>query len=110
MECKIRFADTKLKEAFEGLKDSNKGLYDELENAFKDICEDGYYGRQVKKELIPKVLIKKYGIKNLWIYNLRSGWRLIYTLANDEVDVLGIILDWMDHKDYERLFSFKHNP
>jgi len=106
MEAKIRFVDLRLKEAFENLQISNKKLYEEIERALEEINQDVYCGRNVKKKLIPKEFIKKYKINNLWIYNLRSGWRLLYSASNDEIDILALILDWMNHKDYERLFKF----
>jgi hypothetical protein len=58
------------------------------------------------KKLIPKILVQRYEINNLWIYNLRSGWRLLYSVTNDEINVLALVLDWMNHKEYERLFGF----
>ena len=52
-------------------------------------------------------IFDKYGIENLWIYNLRSGWRLVYSVSSpDKIEILAVVLDWMDHKDYERLFNF----
>lgn len=106
MECKIRFLDEKLKQAFDEVKQSDLRLSKELEKAFNDICKNGYVGRNVKKKLIPKEFIQKYQINNLWIYNLSKDWRLLYTLAGDEIEVLAIILDWMNHRDYKRLFKF----
>ena len=84
----------------------NEKFYNELERAFKEISENVYRGRNVKKKLIPKTLIQKYGLNNLWVYNLSSGWRLIYSAGNNEIEVLAIVLDWMSHKDYEKLFNF----
>ena len=106
MECKIRFADSKLKETFEGLKNSDERLYKEVEKALNDICKNSFCGRNVKKNLIPKSFIQKYGINNLWIYNLRKDWRLLYSIGRDEIELIAIILDWMNHKDYEKLFKF----
>jgi len=106
MEAKIVFVDKRLKKAFEDLKDSDKKFYDELERALKTISENVYCGRNVKKKLIPKSLVQKYEINNLWIYNLRGGWRLIYSVGNNKIEILALILDWMRHKDYERLFKF----
>ena len=106
MECKVRFVDEKLKESFEKLKFSDPRLYKEIEKALNDICKNSFCGRNVKKNLIPKQLIKKYGINNLWIYNLRKDWRLLYSIGRDEIEILALILDWMSHKDYERLFKF----
>lgn len=106
-EGEIRFVDEKLKRAFEELKESDKELYEELENAFENISKNVFYGRNVRKNLIPKELIQKHNLNNLWIYNLRKGWRLIYFITSpDKIEVLAVILDWMSHKDYERLFKF----
>ena len=106
MESKVIFVDEELKKAFENLKFEDERLYKEIEEALKAINQNAFFGRNVKKKLIPKELIKKYEIDNLWIYNLRKDWRLLYTITNNEVEVLAIVLDWMNHKDYERLFKF----
>ena len=106
MESRVIFADEELKRTFESLKSEDERLYKEIEEALKTIRQNAFFGRNVKKKLIPKELIQKYGIDNLWIYNLRKDWRLLYTITNNEVEVLAIVLDWMNHKDYERLFKF----
>ena len=103
----IRFGDTTLKDAFEELKQKDKDFYIQLEKAFDEITKNVFCGRNVKKELIPKRLIQKFGINNLWIYNLSNGWRLLYSVITpDKIEVLALVLDWMNHKEYERLFKF----
>src|SRR3989344_4401009 len=106
MESRVIFADKELRKSFEGLKSDDERLYKEIEEALKIIKQNAFFGRNVKKRLIPKKLIQKYEIDNLWIYNLRKDWRLLYTITNNEIEVLAIVLDWMNHKDYERLFNF----
>lgn len=107
MEGIIKFGDEKLKEAFYNLKDIDKELYEQIDKATDEISKDIFCGRNVIKKWIPKELINKYGIDNLWIYNLRSGWRLLYSVTSpDKIQIIAIILDWMNHKDYERLFKF----
>ena len=106
METEIRFVDVKLKEAFNSIENFDLRLFKEINQALDEISRNAYSGIQVKKKLIPKEFIIKYNINNLWIYNLRKDWRLLYTIANDEIGVLAIILNWMDHKDYEKLFKF----
>lgn len=106
MESIIRFLDKELKESFESLKEEDERLYKEIVRALESIRNNAFYGRNVKKELIPKEFKQKYGVDNLWIYNLRKDWRLLYSLANKEIEVIAIVLDWMDHKDYEKLFRF----
>ncbi len=99
---KVIFINNELDEAFNNLsdKDSNKKA---LKKAIANIQENPFCGRNVKKKLIPK----KYNVNNLWIYNLPSAWRLIYNITtNNEIEIIAVILDWMNHKDYERLFGF----
>ena len=47
-----------------------------------------------------------YEIDNLWKYDLPRGWRLMYSVARDEVIVISIILEWLPHKEYERRFGY----
>src|SRR3989344_4984227 len=102
MDCEIVFADANLKLAFESLKDIDERLYKEIQKAILDIRQNSFKGRNVRKKLIPKILVQKYNVDNLWIYNLRKDWRLLYSLAKDEIELVAVILDWMNHKDYER--------
>lgn len=109
MKSKIVFADIKIKESFEKLKDSrteNKQLYQWLLRAFRDLEQNAFCGIQIPKRLIPKKYIQKYSIDNLWKYNLPNAWRLIYSVAADKVIVISIIIEWMDHKKYERRFGY----
>ena len=106
MECKVNFIDLELKNAFEDLEKSDPRLFKEVNKAIQEICQNSFCGRNVKKKLIPKELVQKHKIDNLWIYNLRKDWRLLYSVGRDEIELIAVILDWMDHKDYEKLFKF----
>jgi hypothetical protein len=37
---------------------------------------------------------------------LPNGWRLLYSVVGVEIELIAVVLDWMDYKDYERLFGF----
>ena len=103
---KIKFVEESLEESFNSLSEKDP-LKKAIIRAIENIREDCYCGRNVKKRLIPKQLIEKYKINNLWIYNLPSSWRLLYSLTTSgEIELIAAILDWMNHKDYERLFKF----
>lgn len=103
---KVVFMDDKLEGAFNQLKEIDP-VKKAIKKAVRDIQEDSSCGRNVKKELIPRQLIQKYGITNLWIYNCPSSWRLLYSLTNKEnISLIAVVLDWMNHKQYERLFKF----
>ena len=106
MECEVNFVDLELKKAFEELEKTDPRLFKEINKAVGDICQNSFCGRNVKKELIPKELKSKYNIDNLWIYNLRKDWRLLYSVGRDEMELIAVIPNWMNHKDYERLFKF----
>jgi len=106
MEARVIFSNTELKETYYFLKDSDPRLYKEISKALNNLKNNAFVGRNVKKKLIPKSLIKKYDIDNLWIYNLSRDWRLLYSLGKDNIKILAVVLDWMNHKDYERLFNF----
>ena len=106
MECEVIFVDIELKRTFEELEKSDPRLFKEIDKAIREIRQNSFCGRNVKKSLIPKELKQKYGIDNLWIYNLRKDWRLLYSVGRDEIELIAVILDWMNHKDYEKLFKF----
>jgi Txe/YoeB family toxin of Txe-Axe toxin-antitoxin module len=109
MNSEIKFAEAKVKESFEKLKESkteDKKLYEWINRALDDLEENAFCGTQIQKRLIPKIYIERYQIDNLWKYDLPKGWRLIYTIANNEINVLSIILEWFDHKEYERRFCY----
>ncbi len=46
------------------------------------------------------------GIDNLFWHNLPKGWRLVYSIAGNNVEVLAIIIEYFDHKNYERRFKY----
>ncbi len=109
MKCEIRFADVKLKETFDKLKFSeteDKKLYEWICRALKDIEENAFCGRQIPKRLFPKEYVQKYNINNLWKYDLPSGWRLIYSIGREGTFILSIVLEWFNHKDYNKRFNY----
>jgi len=103
---KVVFMDDKLEESFNSLKEDDpikKGIV----RAIKDLQKNAFSGIQVPKRLIPKQYVQKYGINNLWKYDLPNGWRLLYTVTpENEVELLSAILEWFNHKDYERKMKY----
>jgi Txe/YoeB family toxin of Txe-Axe toxin-antitoxin module len=105
----VGFADEKIKHAFMELK-QGKGaephLYEFLDRAFGDLKKDPFSGIKIPKMLWPKEYVRKYDIDNLWKYDLPNGWRLIYTVQANQVTIMAVVLEWFDHKNYERRFGY----
>lgn len=107
-EVKLVFADENLKESYENLDASTelKNLKDQLLKTFKHLKQDPFCGIHIAKKLIPHTYVKKYPIANVWKYDLPDGWRLLYSVASDETNLLVIILEWLSHKEYEKRFNY----
>ena len=104
-----RFADEKIKEAFYKLEngdDQKRELFKLINQALDNIEENAFCGIQIPKKLVPKEYTQKYDITNLWKYDLPKGWRIIYSIVRDEVVVVSLVLEWFDHKNYERRFNY----
>ncbi|MFA5175801.1 MAG: hypothetical protein WC413_00885 [Candidatus Nanoarchaeia archaeon] len=103
---KVVFISDELERDFNLLKEEDpikKGII----RAIKDLKENAFCGIQIPKKLFPKEYIQKYGINNLWKYDLSDGWRLLYTVnPENKVELISAILEWFDHKEYERRFNY----
>ncbi len=109
MNVKVVFAEERLRQTFGKLKESkteDKKLYEWLNRAFDDLKNNPFCGIQIQRRLIPREYIRKYNIDNLWKYNLPNAWRLIYSVVKREVVIISVIIEWMDHKNYERRFGY----
>jgi hypothetical protein len=93
---------------------SNSKIESSILNAFnkkKDLIKlNPHYGEPIAKRLIPKEYFAKYGISNLFRVELPNYWRMLYTLTNDEseINIIGFILDIVDHKEYNKKFGYKN--
>tara|TARA_Y100000310_G_scaffold337708_1_gene425469 strand:- start:5686 stop:6021 length:336 start_codon:yes stop_codon:yes gene_type:complete len=108
-EVSVAFISKEIKKEFEDLKYSkfeNEQLYRFIQRAIDDIKQNPICGIKIPKKLWPNTYTKKYQITNLWKYNLPNAWRLIYTIETDEIRIMNIILEWMNHKNYERKFKY----
>ena len=105
----VNFIDEKTKKIFSQLENgdtSERELHRAILEATDNLEENVFCGMQIQKRLIPKEYIKKYGITNLWKYNLPKGWRILYSIRREEIIVMAVILEWFDHKEYERRFKY----
>jgi len=66
------------------------------------------YGIHIPKDRTPKGYIRDYDVNNLWKINLSGAWRMIYTIRGSEVEIISLILDILNHKDYNKKFGYKN--
>lgn len=106
----VKFGDERIKKAYIDLdtrKFQETQLKQWLDRAFEDLEKNAFCGIQIPKRLIPKEYNIRFGdLDNLWKYNLPNAWRLVYTVKKDAIVVLSIVLEWLDHKEYERRFNY----
>jgi Txe/YoeB family toxin of Txe-Axe toxin-antitoxin module len=103
---KVVFVSQELEDNFKSLKEDDP-IKKAMIRAIKDLKENAFSGIQIPKRLFPQEYVQKWGITNLWKYDLPRGWRLLYTVTTDnEVELISAILEWFDHKEYERRFRY----
>lgn len=102
---KVVFINDKLENSFYSLKDDDP-IKKSIIKAITELRKNAFYGIQISKKLIPKHYIQKYQINNLWKINLCQGWRLLYTISGDEIEIITAILEWFNHKEYEKRMKF----
>jgi Txe/YoeB family toxin of Txe-Axe toxin-antitoxin module len=106
---RVAFGDESIRKAFFELKSGKfeeKKLSEYIERAIGDLKSNPLIGIKIPRKLWPTEYIRKFGVNNLRKYDLPNGWRLIYTLVGDEIEIISIILEWFDHKEYERRFKY----
>ncbi|MFH0973537.1 MAG: hypothetical protein V1817_01985 [Candidatus Micrarchaeota archaeon] len=107
---KVRFIDAKLFQAFEELKagkSEERKLAENITKAITELKKNAFCGIKISRKLWPTAYVRKYGVTNLWKYNLPEGWRLIYTIVGNEVEIISVILEWFDHPHYAKRFGYK---
>ncbi|HEY4705395.1 MAG TPA: hypothetical protein VII27_06655 [Thermoplasmata archaeon] len=69
------------------------------------LLADCLHGEVVPRDRIPKVLREKYGLGNLYVEDLPSFWRLLYTIVRDRGQRYIVVIESVDHQTYSRWFS-----
>ena len=103
------------KEVFEDLKkkapDSKieKGILKAVRQKIDLIKYNPHYGAPVGKKKIPKEFKEKYKITNMFIVELPSYWRMLYSLVDGEteIEIVAFVLNITDHPKYDKKFGYK---
>jgi hypothetical protein len=70
----------------------------------KILLDDCLHGEVVRKAAIPRALAHRYGIENLFVADLPSFWRLLYTIVHEGSDRIIVVLEIVDHRRYDGWF------
>jgi len=77
------------------------------EKALDVLKENMFAGQLIEKKKFPKIYVVKYGITNLYKYNLDRSYRLMYTIISDASGLAVVVLEILNHKEYERRFGYR---
>ena len=105
----VVFVNKKTEKQFESLKQGkyqDKQLYKFITRAIHDLKKNPACGLKIPKKLWPVMYIRTHNTNNLWKYDLPGAWRLVYTIKENDVIILSVILEWFSHKAYERRFKY----
>jgi len=106
---RVAFVDESVKKAYDELAKGpfeERQLYAWISRAVSDLKQDPLCGVRIPSRLWPKEYAK-YGVNNLFKLDMPRGWRLVYFLRGNEVEIISIILEWFDHENYEKRFGYK---
>ena len=65
-------------------------------------------GEVVRTSAIPGTLRAKYDLSNLYVGDLPSFWRLLYTIVNRGGQRVIVVIEVVSHKEYRRWFPGRH--
>ena len=83
-------------------------IKNQLDEAMDLLKKDPTIGNRIQTNLWPKKYMRKYGIiNNLYRYRVASNWRVIYTILGKPDGLVCVILEALDHKNYDVLFGYK---
>jgi mRNA-degrading endonuclease RelE of RelBE toxin-antitoxin system len=78
-----------------------------IDKGVEKLSDDYECGQKIQKRLWPRYYVAKYGISNLWRLRLDGYWRMIYTVTGDHVRIVAVILEVLDHREYDKRFGYK---
>ena len=89
------------------LRITDKTLLGSLKQKEAVLRQDPQYGDHIGRKYIPAALTERYGTDSLWRLGLAGYWRMIYTITGNSAEIVVIILDVVDHQQYDKLFGYK---
>jgi mRNA-degrading endonuclease RelE of RelBE toxin-antitoxin system len=78
-----------------------------IDKGIAKLIENHEGGQKIQKTMWPKYYVNKYGINNLWRLRLDDYWRMIYTVVGEQVRIVAVILEVLNHKEYNKRFGYR---
>ncbi len=104
----VKLQETVIEEKERGLRNSlNMQLLRAIDREVDNLKIDPQRGIYIPKRNIPRELFERYQTENFWKINLPNYWRMIYTLTGNEVEVIALVLEVMDHRKYDKLLKYR---
>ncbi len=79
-----------------------------MERVIDLLKKNPFAGNQVPKRQLPDKYAKKYDAENVWRIELADRWRLVYTITGNKLEIINFVMDIFNHKDYDKVFGYKH--
>ena len=95
----------------EGRKKGGKPTYEQLlasvDGAVEKLRLDPFCGDLIPRDNLTKKAVRRYGTDKIFRMELTGYWRMLYTVIGDEAEIIALILEYMDHKSYDKLFGYR---
>jgi hypothetical protein len=82
------------------------GLWESVDSCLEELKANPISGIKIPMNLWPKEYVTNYGITNLYKYNLVGAHRLLYSIYTEGGKLKVLVIDFMPHGEYERLFGY----
>lgn len=89
-------------------KPTPKQLLYSIDKTIKEIKLNPFIGDLIPQKYLNNKIISKYGTNKIFRIELIGFWRLIYTVVGEEAHIIALILDYFDHKEYNKLFKYRN--
>lgn len=86
-----------------GADPSARSILKRVDSLAAILASDLLHGEVVKKPL-PRELVAKYGVDNLFVEDLPSFWRFLYSIAREGNQRHLMVLEIVDHRTYDKWF------
>lgn len=83
---------------------ADKQLLNSIERALNLLKSNPFAGESVPHRLWPKEFLE---LPNLFRMELSQFWRMLYYVTGDEVRVITVVFEIVNHGKYDKIFGYK---